>query len=141
KPATNVECSDLGLRAEESRKKGGLNMNASIKLIPANGQWQVSNGHVMLPKDSGAHVVTFDIVDNNTGKDITFGTDPMWVQMGSKPNTKPNPGADMGQIGAWKVLDNGHQLVIVDWNDVPGQLYYHLNFNGYGPLDPIIDNG
>ena len=116
-------------------------MDATIKLIPVNGQWNISNGHVHLPKDSGAHVLTFDIVDNHTGKDITFGTDPLWIQTGSKPNAKPLPGSDMGQIGGWKVLDNGHQLVVVDWNDAATQLLYRLNFNGYVPTDPIIENG
>jgi hypothetical protein len=117
-------------------------MDAKITLVPlGNNQWNVANGNPHLPKDSGAHVLTFNIVGNNTGKDITFANDPMWVQMGSKPGTKPASGSDMGQIGAWKVLNDGHQLVIVDWNDVSGQLYYRLNFNNYGPVDPIIDNG
>ncbi len=61
--------------------------------------------------------------------------------MGSKPNAQPQKGADNGQIAGPKILNNGKQLVIVDWNDAPGQLYYHMNFKGYGPLDPIIDNG
>ena len=118
-------------------------MNASVKLIPTgNDQWNISNGNPAFKKDSGAHVLTFDIVQNQTGKDITFGPDPMWVQMGSKPGaTKPPVGADQGQIGAWKVLNNGHQLVVIDWNDAAGKLYYKLNFNNYGSTDPIIDNG
>jgi hypothetical protein len=115
-------------------------MDATIKLNPVNGTWDVSEPHVKLAKDSGAHVLTFDIVGNS--KDITFDPqDPLWIQMGSKPNAQPQKGADNGQIAGPKILNNGKQLVIVDWNDAPGQLYYHMNFKGYGPLDPIIDNG
>jgi hypothetical protein len=115
-------------------------MDATIKLNPVNGNWQVSEPHLKLAKDSGAHVLTFDIVGNSNG--ITFDPqDPLWIQMGSKPNTQPQKGSDNGQIGGPKILNNGKQLVIVDWNDVPGQLYYHMNFKGYAPLDPIIDNG
>jgi hypothetical protein len=115
-------------------------MDATIKLNPVNGTWQVSEPHVNLAKDSGAHVLTFDIIGNSNG--ITFDPqDPLWIQMGSKPNAQPQKGADNGQIAGPKILNNGKQLVIVDWNDAPGQLYYHMNFKGYGPLDPIIDNG
>ena len=120
-------------------------MDASIKLVPTGNPanpWNISNGNPTLGKNSGAHVLTFDIVNNSTGKDITFGPDPMWVQMNSKPGTtKPPVGADQGQIGAWKVLGNGHQLVVVDWNDVAGPLHYKLNFVNYASTDPIIDNG
>jgi hypothetical protein len=120
-------------------------MVATVQLVPTGNPanpWNISNGNPHLAKNSGAHVITFTIVNNNTGRDITFGPDPMWVQMGSqKPAAKPPVGADQGQIGAWKVLDNGHQLVVVDWNDVPGQLHYKLNFAGYPSTDPIIENG
>jgi hypothetical protein len=122
-------------------------MPKTIKLVPTGNPanpWNVSNGDPFLKKDSGAHVLTFNIVDNHTGKDIAFApTDPIWVQMGnSKPGNKPPVGSDQGQIGAYKILNNGHQLVVVDWNDVAGQLHYKLNFtNGYPPTDPIIDNG
>ena len=115
-------------------------MNATIKLTPVNGSWQVSNPNLHLDKDSGAHVITFDIVGNSNG--ITFDPlDTLWAQMGSKPTSQPPKGADNGQIGGWQILNNGKQLVIVDWNDQPGQIYYHINFKGSGPLDPIIDNG
>lgn len=114
-------------------------MDATVKLNPVNGNWQVSNPRVKLPQDSGAHVITFDIIGNSSG--ITFAQDPLWVQMGSKPVQKPAPGSDNGQIGAWKVLNNGKQLVVVDWNDIPGDLHYALNFNGYRQLDPVIENG
>ena len=117
-------------------------MDATITLVPTgNNGWQPANQNPHLPQNSGAHILTFNIVGNNTGKDITFAQDAIWAQMDSKPGSKPVKGSDMGQIGAVKILNNGHQLVVVDWNDVPGQLHYRLNFNNYGPLDPIIDNG
>lgn len=128
-------------------------MDDSVKLTPlgdaTSTDWKVTHGwssgskpsdypQVKLSKDSGAHVITFDIKGDNT---VTFSSDPLWVQAGSKPNQKPPAGADNGQIGAWKVLNNGKQLVVVDWNDASGQLYYHLNVDNHGALDPIIDNG
>jgi hypothetical protein len=115
-------------------------MDATIKLNPVNGTWQVSEPHVKLGKDSGAHVITFDIIGNS--KDITFDPqDPIWIQMGTKPTAPPQKGADNGQIAGPVIANNGKQLMIVDWNTLPGALNYHMNFKGYGPLDPIIDNG
>ncbi|MEO8455280.1 MAG: hypothetical protein ABI454_08975 [Sphingomicrobium sp.] len=115
-------------------------MDATIKLNPVNGTWHVSDPHVKLDQNSGAHVLTFDIIGNS--KDITFDPqDPLWIQMGSKPTAPPLKGADKGQIAGPIILNNGKQLVIVDWNSEAGQLNYHMNFKGYGPLDPIIDNG
>ena len=117
-------------------------MDARITLVPTgDNQWNVSNGNPVLPKDSGAHILTFNIVGNNTGHDITFAQDAIWAQMNSKPGSKPANGSDMGQIGGMQILNDGHQLVVVDWNSVAGMLHYRLNFDGYGPVDPIIDNG
>jgi hypothetical protein len=117
-------------------------MDATITLVPmGNNKWNVSHGDQKFAKDSGAHILTFNIVGNNTGKDITFAQDAIWAQMNSKPGSQPAKGSDMGQIGGPQILNNGHQLVVVDWNSVAGNLYYRLNFDGYGPVDPIIENG
>jgi hypothetical protein len=132
-------------------------MDASVKLTPLDPpdstNWKVSHGlssgsdpghypHVKLSKDCGAQVITFDIQGKNS---ITFNqNDPLWVQAGTKPNPKQKlpVGADMGQIGAWKIMNGGKQLVVLDWNDAQATLYYQLNVDGgHGNLEPIIDNG
>jgi hypothetical protein len=130
-------------------------MDATVKITPldppTSTNWRVTHGfsgssdpkdypHVKLSKDSGAQVITFNIQGTNG---TTFNkADPLWVQAGSKPSQKPPVGADMGQIGAWKVMNDGKQLVVLDWNDAAGTLYYQLNVDGgHGPLEPIIDNG
>ena len=129
-------------------------MDATVKLTPLyppeTSSWKVAHDgksgkkstdypKVKLKQDTGAHVITFDIEGSNT---ITFSNDPIWVVSGTtKPSQKPLPGADNGQIGGWKVMNNGKQLVVIDWNDAPGDLAYQLNFNGHPSLDPVIQNG
>lgn len=114
-------------------------MDASIKVEKVNGKWEVSKDHLKLGKDTGAHVITFDIVDNPQG--AKFAKDPIWIQMDTKPTQKPPPGAEKNQIGAWKLMNNDQQLVVVDWNDAPGTLHYALNFSDGTKLDPVIENG
>ena len=133
-------------------------MDATVSLKPLNPpnstNWKVSHGwfgsgekpedypKVKFGRNSGAQVITFNIKDGDV-PNVTFASnDPIWVQMDSKPgNQKPPVGADQNQIGAWKIMNDGKQLVVLDWNTVAGDLHYKLNFNGHGSLDPVIENG
>ncbi|MFP5329892.1 MAG: hypothetical protein ACLGHC_07130, partial [Alphaproteobacteria bacterium] len=50
------------------------------------------------------------------------------------------------QIAAVHVTSDGKELLVVNKNDNPMsqgklELHYQLNFDGYDPLDPIIENG
>ena len=122
-------------------------MDATVKLTPTNATaagWTMKLGNVTstgpdypvidLPRNSGSHVITFDIEGAN---DIKFSQDPIWVQPGQKPNGKANS----KQMPLWKVQDQGKQLVVANCNDVAGKLHYQLNFTGHDPLDPVIENG
>ncbi len=92
---------------------------------------------IHLKKDDGPHLIVFTI---KNGSGITFSSDPIWVQEGVVP---PSQKSGSDQIPTWKVRDAGKKLVVFDWNDNAQQtdLAYRLNFNGAGPLDPIIRNG
>lgn len=122
-----------------------------VKLIPlpngAPSPWRVTyNGKsgdkpgdypvVGLMKDSGPHMIHFELSGNHSG--ITFADNPIWVNAGSKPN----PGAADGQIVALASND-GKELFVLDMNTnkQPVQLHYSMNFVGHPALDPIIDNG
>lgn len=122
----------------------------TVKLIPlpagAPSPWKVIYGlgsgdtpatypKVDVPKDSGAHLIVFELSGNHSG--ITFADqNPMWVKAGSKPG----PGSTDTQIAAVRSND-GKQLFVLDKNDTAGQFHYTLNFVGHDQLDPIIDNG
>ena len=115
-------------------------------------KWKVAHGgnssdvpakypKVQLPKDSGAHLIIFELSGNDTG--ITFSkNDPIWVQEGGKPI---RPGLHP-QILLAEPMDHGKKLIVVDRNDNDPakvlQLHYQLNFDGDAPpVDPIIENG
>lgn len=100
---------------------------------------------VDLPKDTGAHLITFTI-DNPEGMDIEFSNDPIWIQQGEFcPTTRV---VDGKQIKS-KTKLNSTQLVIKDINKGKQQiLTYLLNFvdgndssHQVTPLDPQIKNG
>lgn len=123
-----------------------------VTLDPLNGgpgnNWTVHHGgqsgstpstypEVSLVKDSGPWIIHFKI--NSPGNNITFSSDPIWVQPGSKPTSHTiDP-----QINAVKASADGKELFILDKNDNPNgqQLFYSLQFNGHGSVDPILDNG
>src|SRR5687767_7068081 len=92
---------------------------------------------VQLQPNSGPHLIIFELSGNHAG--ITFSSDPMWVQQGTKPN---HSGMDP-QIALALPMENGKKLVVLDRNDNNPdiQLHYRLNFVNAGPLDPIIENG
>jgi hypothetical protein len=124
-------------------------MNQSVKLVPLTGgpsEWKMSlgtasgdkPGHyppVKLQKDSGAHVITYDIVGQNN---VTFAANPIGV---SRTAAKPPAGASDPEVPTFTILNNGKQLVVVDWNSEAVGLNYQLYFNNHGPLDPVIQNG
>ena len=107
-----------------------------------NGDHPGNYPQIKLDEDSGAHILTFDIVG---GQGITFSNDPIWVWTNNPTGQKPTGHSEDPQIPAPKVLNHGKQLVVVDWNDQAGTLQYQLNFmkNGaaWHPLDPVIING
>jgi hypothetical protein len=80
-------------------------------------------------------VITYDIVGTNN---VTFAAQPIGV---SRTVAKPPAGATDPQMPSYTVLNNGKQLVVVDWNSDQVDLNYQLYFNNHGPLDPIIQNG
>ena len=122
-----------------------------VQLTPLNGgpghNWNVGhdgkNGSdpstypiVSLPEKSGPYIVHFTI--QGPGSIKFASTDPVWVQAGSKPTTSV---LDAQVAGVVQSAD-GRELFVLDKNSGNNaQLYYRLNFNGHGFLDPIIDNG
>ena len=90
---------------------------------------------VMLPQNSGPHLIIFELSGTNAG--ITFSKDPIWVQAGTKPGQK----AADPQVPFAVPVNNGKALVVVDLNSSASNLYYRLNFDGAPYLDPIIENG
>lgn len=124
-------------------------MDDSVKLVPLDGNpsdWKMSLGSnhgdkpgdyppVAHAKDSGAHIITYDITGQN---DVTFAASPIGV---SRTVAKPPAGATDPQLPVFTILNNGKQLVVVDWNSEKVDLNYQLYFNNHKPLDPIIQNG
>jgi len=123
-----------------------------VTLDPLNGgpgnNWTVNHGghsgsspstypHVSLPMNTGPWIIHFKI--DNPGNNITFAADPVWVQQNSKPTSHT---IDSQIIGVAASSD-GKDLFVLDKNDNPHAqtLYYSLQFNGQGKLDPILDNG
>ena len=123
-----------------------------VTLDPLNGgpgnNWTVNHGghsgsspstypHVSLPLNTGPWIIHFKI--DNPGNNITFAADPVWVQQGSKPTSKTLDSQIIGVVAS----TDGKDLFVLDKNDNPNAqtLYYSLQFNGHGKLDPILDNG
>lgn len=122
-----------------------------VQLTPLNGgpghNWTVGhNGKsgsdpstypiVSLPAKGGPYIVHFTI--QGPGSIKFASTNPVWVQAGSKPSVS---GLD-AQIAAVVPSADGRELFVLDKNSGNNvQLYYKLNFDGHGSLDPIIDNG
>lgn len=110
--------------------------------------WKVSHGGqsgsdpstypaITLTPGSGPWLIHFTI--QNHGSNITFDSDPIWVQPASKPASHTiDP-----QITAVVPSSDGKELFVLDKNDNPTQqtLYYSLQFTGHGQVDPIITNG
>lgn len=103
---------------------------------------------VDVPKNSGAQPFQFKIVNDKTGLDIKFSSDPIWVQANSKP-TGPVVDGQIGNIAG----KSSKTLTFVDQNSLPSSsqptpvtLTYQLNFtDGQGnpvtSIDPDIRNG
>jgi hypothetical protein len=96
---------------------------------------------IKLPHGTGPYEFTFTIA--NPGA-VTFtsgdGKDsPIYIQ---ETTAKPSVGVVNYQISNVHLKDNNTVLVFKDKNHgAPKTLSYQLNFNGAGPLDPIIENG
>ena len=114
------------------------------------GEWQITsawgngkgNGHYphfKLDKDSGPHIINFEIVGGQPN--VTLKDLPIAVKAGSKPQ----PGDSNPQI-AWAPGATPTTLWVVDMNTNPATdgnlaLNYVLYVNNFKDLDPIIDNG
>lgn len=124
-----------------------------VKLTPLPGDdWQVTspwgngqgNGHYprfKMDTNSGAHLISFEIVGGSGPNDVTFQSVPIGVSR----TGKPAQGAGDPQI-VWRADASGKKLWVVDWNDNDASLgnlslNYVLFVNNHKPLDPIIDNG
>ena len=89
-------------------------------------------------KDSGPHLVVFQLPQNSTA---TFNAvDPIWVQKGS---TSPTQSGIDPQFPDWQIFNGGKTLVLLDRNSgSQDQFSYRIKADNYTPiLDPIIDNG
>ena len=103
---------------------------------------------ITLPKGSGKHTITFKITGDQTGLDIKFAGDPVWIKKGSQPT---GPGVD-SQIET-PIGQGTTVLTFVDKNSKPDKadpgayvLKYQLNFvdkdnKKVTSIDPDIRNG
>lgn len=100
---------------------------------------------VQLPPNSGSWLVSFELTGNHAQtQNVTFkSNDPIWIRPHQKPDQSNKTDA---QIAGAYVTPDGKNLVVLDLNnndsnqgEIP--LHYQLNFNNYGALDPIIENG
>jgi hypothetical protein len=116
---------------------GGPGKNWKVTHGGQSGSSPGSYPHVSLTPDSGPWLIHFKI--NDPGNSVTFAADPIWVQQGSKPGSH----AMDPQITAVIASADGKELFVLDKNDNPSSqtLYYSMQFNKHGQLDPIIDNG
>ena len=103
--------------------------------------WQ--NDPIDLPRNSGSHDMTFNLIDNS-GKGLRFraqASDAMWVRTGNVCPTAPGNGNNQMSNGA--VSADRMQLTINDDNSGNRRnLKYALRFDPAGnDYDPDIRNG
>lgn len=110
--------------------------------VTHDGQWGDHGGSgpqsypkVDLPKDTGAHLLVFNI-DSDTVKFSPAA--PFWVRKNAKPDASSNTDP---QFPMYKIQNDGKQLIVAACNDIADTFQYQLNVTTHDPLDPIIING
>lgn len=121
-------------------------MPGNVKTVPLtptpDKQWHAVPP-VQLPPKTGDWLIVFQLKGDHA-KNVAFDvSDPIWVRANAKPD---QANKTHEQISALHVTGDGKELIVLDRNDNPEttpplQLHYRLNFQGHGPLDPIIENG
>ena len=104
--------------------------------------WQ-GNTPIVLPRGSGSHDMTFNLIDDS-GKGLAFkptAAEAMWTARGN--NCPTGKGSGNGQMTYGSVTNGGMTLGVNDDNSGnPARLYYMLRFDpDPNVFDPEIRNG